>query len=94
MPDYKYTTSNNETPLLSGLAVTPSDSTDLAPPDGNTRPTRGILVGGAGNLNLVMADSTNVTITVPATACGMVLSLAVNRIKSTSTTATSIVAFY
>jgi hypothetical protein len=80
--------------LISALAVTPSDSADLAPPDGNARPTRGLLVGGAGNVVVIMADGTSVTLTIPATACGLILPLAVMRIKATSTTATSIVAFY
>ena len=67
-------------------AVTPSDSTDL------TTLARAIYVGGAGNVVAVQHDGTAVTFTaVPA---GTVLPIAVRRINSTSTTATSIVALH
>lgn len=66
--------------------VTPSNDTDLA----NT--TRAVFVGGAGNLNVDMAGGQTVVITgVPA---GAFLPISVNRIRSTSTTATNIVAFW
>jgi hypothetical protein len=67
--------------------VTPNDSTDL----GNV--TRGVFVGGAGNLNVNMAGvGTEVTFTgVPA---GAFLPICVSRIRSTSTTCTNIVAFW
>jgi hypothetical protein len=89
-----YVTTNDASPMQSALAVTPNDAADLVPPTGPARPTRAILVGGAGNVVLVMADGTTATLTVPATACGFLLSLAAKRIYATGTTATSIVAFY
>jgi hypothetical protein len=52
------------------------------------------MVGYSGNVSLVMADGSTVTITVPSTACGFVLPLAVNRVKATGTSATGIIAFY
>jgi hypothetical protein len=88
------TTTNNATPLISGLVVSPNDSTALVPPTGPARPTRGILVGGAGNLTVIFADGSTVLLTIPATACGVILPLAVNFVKSTGTTATLIVAFF
>lgn len=67
-------------------AVTPSDSTDLG------SLCRAIYVGGAGNVVAVRHDGTAVTFSsVPA---GTVLPIAVRRINSTSTTATSIVALH
>jgi hypothetical protein len=89
-----YVTTNDASPMQSALAVTPNDSVNLVPPTGPARPTRAILVGGTGNAVLVMADGSTATVTVPATGCGFLLSLAVTRIYATGTTATSIVAFY
>lgn len=89
-----YTTSSDFTPMTSGLAVTPADGADLAPTNGPARSTRAVLVGGAGTLKVDMADGTTVTITIPATACGVLLYLAVKRIYATGTSATAIVAFY
>jgi hypothetical protein len=89
-----YITTNDDSPMQSALAVTPNDAADLVPPTGPARPTRAITAGGAGNVVLAMADGTIATLTIPATACGFLLSLAVNRVYATGTTATSIVAFY
>lgn len=89
-----YTTTGDFTPMVSGLAVTTNDSTNLVPPSGPARPTRAILVGGAGTIKVTMADGSPVTLTIPATACGVLLYLSVTRIWATGTTATSVVAFY
>jgi hypothetical protein len=89
-----YVTTNDGSPMQSALAVIPNDAADLVPPTGPARPTRGIMVGGAGNVVLVMADGSTATLIIPATACGFMLSLSVNRIMATGTTATGIVAFY
>lgn len=89
-----YTTTNDASPMQSGLAVTPNDGADLVPTNGPARPTRGILVGSAGTVKVDMADGTTVTITVPATGCGFIIAVAVKRIYATGTTAGSIVAFY
>lgn len=69
------------------LAITPSDSTDL------TQVSRGIYVGGAGNLVVTpAAGGSNVTFfAVPA---GTVLPIRVSRVLSTSTTATSLINIY
>lgn len=77
----------------SALTVTPSAS-PLVPPNGDTnKATRGLIIGGAGNLVLQMADGTQCTVVIPATACGQFLPLAVRYVLA-ATTATSIVAFY
>ena len=89
-----YTTTSDFTPMTSALAVTTSDASDLAPPSGPARPTRAVLIGGAGTVKVTMADGSTPTITIPATACGVLIYLAVNRIWATGTTATNIVAFY
>lgn len=80
----------SELPAANAVAVTPNDSTDL------TFVTRGLFVGGGGNLVVIMADqpvdATTVTFTgVPA---GTILPIAVRRVRSTSTTATNIVALW
>lgn len=66
-------------------AVTPNDSTLIGQ-------TIGLFVGGAGNLNVTMADGTDCVFT--GVVAGSVLPLSVKRVKSTSTTATNIVALY
>ena len=68
------------------VAVTPHDSTNL-----NGAPI-GLYVGGGGDLVAVGRDSAAVTFV--GVAAGTVLPIAVKRVNSTSTTATSIVALY
>lgn len=92
--NYQYTTTGDATALQGALNVTPNDGADLVPPSGNSRPTRGVLVGGTGTLSCVYADGSTASVTVPATACGFVLPISVNRIRATGTTATNIVAFF
>jgi hypothetical protein len=65
--------------------VTPNDSTDLA-----IGFTRGIYIGGTGNLSVVMIDGQ--TITFPSVGAGSILPLCVSRIRATNTTATNIIA--
>ncbi len=69
-----------------GGSVTPSDSTEL------TYTTRGLYVGVAGNVAVVMADGTSVTLT--GLAAGVVHPLRVKQVRSTGTTATGIVGFW
>lgn len=73
-------------PARNAAAVTPSDGTDLA------TAARGLWVGGAGNIALTMVGGQDVTFTgVPA---GTILPICVSRVKSTSTTATTILALW
>lgn len=88
------TTTNDSTAFLSALTVTPNDSVDLVPPSGPARPTRGLIIGGAGNLKVTMADGSVVTIAVPAAVIGFIQNLAVTRIWATGSTATAITALY
>lgn len=87
------TATDNSTNQPAGLSarnaavVTPNDSTDLA------EVTRGVFVGGAGNLNVNMAG-TGTSLTITGVPAGAFLPISVARIRSTSTTATNIVAFW
>lgn len=73
-------------PAVKGAAVTPSDSTVLLP-------TRGLYVGGAGDVAVILAeDDTAVTLT--GCSAGLIYPLSVTKVMSTNTTATSIVALW
>jgi len=61
-------------------AVTPSDSADLA------NVTRGVYVGGAGDLTVINAAGT--TVTFKAVPAGTLLPIRVARIKATLTSST------
>lgn len=72
-------------PYLGGVAVTTSDTTVLAP-------TKGLYVGGAGNLTVDFANgTTDVLITAPV--AGGIIPISVVKVK-VATTATAIVALY
>jgi hypothetical protein len=88
------TTTNDATAMVGVLAVTPNDGADLVPPSGPARPTRAIMVSGAGAVALTFADGSTATITIPATATGFLIALAVTRVRSTGTTATLITAYF
>jgi hypothetical protein len=74
-------------PITRAFAVTPHDSDDL------TQTTRGLYVGGAGNVRVILAGDTD-AVTLTGLAVGIVHPLRVTRVLSTSTTATSIVGLY
>lgn len=84
MAEERWSGGSIESPASRAEAVTPSDSTDI------TRNSRGIYVGGAGNLAVTMVGGGNVTFV--GVAAGTILPIRVSRVLSTSTTATSIVA--
>lgn len=69
------------------FAVTPSDTTNFT-----QGVTRGVYVGGAGNVVCVKEDGTTVTFT--GALAGVVYPIRCKRINSTSTTATSLVALF
>lgn len=74
-------------PAQGAVAVVPSDTVSLVP-----APCRALWVGGAGDISVLMADGASATLVgVPA---GALLPIAVRRVNSTATTATSIVALY
>ena len=68
-----------------GVAVTPNDSTDLAVT------SRGIYVGGAGNLAVILDNDTS-AVTFIGVLAGSLLPIRARRVMATITTATSIVA--
>ncbi|MGA9772357.1 MAG: hypothetical protein WBV94_25210 [Blastocatellia bacterium] len=82
--------SNQKTSLNSpanhAFAITPADSADIA------QVTRGLYVGGAGNVKVDMAGGETVTFT--GLAVGVVHALRVKRVYQTGTTATSILGLY
>lgn len=72
-------------PAIRAAAVAPSDGADLA------FVTRSLYVGVAGNVTLDMAESGS-TITFTGVPAGTFMPLRVKRVRSTGTTASSIVA--
>ena len=75
-----------DSPALNAEAVTPSDSVSL------TNDSRGLFVGGAGNISVLMSGGTSVTFT--GVVAGSILPIRANRVNATSTTATDIVSLY
>lgn len=75
-----------EAPARGGFAITASNDTDLA------RETRAIYVGASGDLAVIMADGTEVTLA--GIAAGSLLPLRLSRVKATNTTATELVGLY
>lgn len=70
-------------PVSNGFTITPHDATNFA------RETRGIYVGGTGNVVVVWPDATTTTfLSVPA---GQILPVRAIRVNSTNTTATNMV---
>ena len=79
---YQKVTSN----ATSGVSVTPNDSTSLS------KVTRGIYLGGSGDVVVTMADGMDVTF--KSLAAGVIHPISVTKVKATGTTATNIVAVY
>jgi len=73
-------------PADDGAAVTPNDGADLA------FVTKGLFVGGAGNLAVTTAQGNALTFT--GLLAGTLLPIRVSRVKATGTTATNIVALF
>lgn len=92
VPAPKAQTSNPSIGFNRCLAVTTSDTVDLAPFSQNQMLTGIIYVGGAGNVTAVMQDGSTVLFTAPPV--GALLPIAVRRINATGTTATALVACY
>lgn len=70
-------------PVTRAFVITPHDSTNF------TRATRGIYVGGAGNVVVVFDDGSTATfLSVPA---GLILPVRATRVNATDTTATNMV---
>ena len=80
-----YRTSDATVSAYDAAAVTPSDS-------GSLRPTRGLYVGGPGDVKVDMALGS--TVTFVDVLGGTLLPVQVVRVYSTGTDATNIVALY
>lgn len=72
-------------PYRKGVAVTTSDATVIPM-------TRGLWVGGAGNISVRTASGD--TVLLSGVAAGTEIPIAVDMVNATSTTATLIVALY
>jgi hypothetical protein len=73
-------------PAENALAVTPSDSADLT-----GAPCRALYVGTGGNISLIVGGN---TLTFTAVPSGSILPVRASRVRSTSTTASNIIALY
>lgn len=82
---------NGATVYTTGVAVTTSDTADLAPFQASGRLTDALYVGGAGIVEAVFQDGAVVAFTA---AAGAILPLAIRRVNATSSTATLMVALY
>ena len=76
--------SNVSDPAKYGAAVTPSNSVNLA------APTRGLYIGGGGNISVEMLNG---TVSFSAVQAG-IFPIQVTRVNATGTTATNIVALW
>ena len=86
MPDF-FLDGNKSAPSVDAAAVTTSDSADLP-----VIPTRGLYVGAAGDVKVIMASGA--TVTFADVLAGTVLPIQVRRVFATGTVATDIVALY
>jgi hypothetical protein len=75
-----------EQPAIGAEVVTPHDTNEL------TYASRGLWVGGAGNVNVVTLAGN--TVLFSGIAAGTLLPIRVKQVKSTNTTATLIVSLY
>ena len=73
-------------PAFEAFAITPHNSTDF------DQVTRGIYVGGAGDVIAVMSDGTAVTFT--GALAGSILPVRAKRVNATGTTATALVGLF
>ena len=73
------------------IAITKSDTVDLAPFSADGRLTDAVLVGGAGVVAAV--DALGIAVSLTAVA-GEILPIAVRRVNDTNTTATAMTALY
>lgn len=81
-----YHDANNTAPSPEAAAITVSDATVF------TKVTRGLFVGGAGAVSVVMANGDTVTFT--GVVAGSILPIRVKQVLSTGTTATNMVGLW
>lgn len=76
-----------ESPARNAISITPSDTVNLE------TGTRGIYVGGGGDITAVMEGSANAVLFVDVPG-GAVLPIEASRVNATGTTATDLVALW
>ena len=72
-------------PASKAVSITPDDATDL------TITTRALLVGGAGDVSVILAGD-SAPVTLAGLLAGTVYPLRITRVRATGTTATNLVA--
>lgn len=87
---HQYGAGDANSPAGDAVAVTPGDTTDLVK-DG-MRP-RGLYIGTGGNVRVQMRSEAG-TVDFVNVLSGTILPIMVDRVHSTSTTATNIIALY
>ncbi|KQS01512.1 hypothetical protein ASG11_17820 [Sphingomonas sp. Leaf357] len=86
--DFKFSNASTlAAPATSAVAITPSDSAQL------DRVSRAVFIGGAGDLAVLFANDAT-AVTLKGLVAGSILPVRVQKILSTNTTATNIVALY
>lgn len=83
-------------PGENAVAVTPSDSTGIKSPGSQPIVTRGLWIGGSGDISVEMVgpQMDDQTVVFTGIASGTLLPLAITRVNATLTTATSLVAIW
>lgn len=81
-----FSVQNHMSPAEYGVAVTPSDSTDLP------QVARALYVGTGGDLNIDFADGS--TVLLPSVLGGVIVPVRARRVRATLTTASNIIALY
>ncbi len=89
-------TASKVKPGENAVVVTPSDSTNILSPGTQTVITRGVWIGGSGDLSVEMVGDRmdDQTVVFTGIASGTLLPIAITRVNATGTTATSIVAIW
>jgi len=81
--DHSNFSNSLESPASGAFSITPHNTNELA------SVTRGVYVGGAGNLSVIMRDGQQVTFV--GLSAGSILPIRARLVKSTGTTATNLV---
>lgn len=81
------------TPATNCVAVTPSDTVNIAPPTDSAKTCKGLYVGTTGNVAVLCIDDT-AAVTFVAVPAGAILPVSAKRVNSTNTTASNIVAMF
>ncbi len=82
--DFNETQKGATSPLSSGFAITPNDSSDLG------QYTRGLWIGGGGDISLILAEDSS-AVEIKNIATGSLLPMVVKRVNATNTTASEII---